>query len=74
VFAEARNPFIPRFVRVIVVETCELLCLDRDAAEAVRGSLDVDRAARLASTLKAFSDPTRLLIIQALALREAVWL
>ena len=52
------------------MDTCELLCLDLDAAEAVRGSLDVDRAARLAHTLKAFSDPTRLLIVQALAERE----
>ncbi len=62
--------FIPSFVRVIVVETCELLCLDLDAAEMVRGSLDADGAARLARTLKAFSDPTRLLIVQALAERE----
>jgi DNA-binding transcriptional ArsR family regulator len=52
------------------VETCELLCLDLDAAETVRGSLDADAAARLAGTLKAFSDPTRLLIVQALAQRE----
>jgi ArsR family transcriptional regulator, lead/cadmium/zinc/bismuth-responsive transcriptional repressor len=48
----------------------ELLCLDLDAAEAVRGCLDVGRAMRLASALKAFSDPTRLLIVQALAERE----
>jgi ArsR family transcriptional regulator, lead/cadmium/zinc/bismuth-responsive transcriptional repressor len=52
------------------VETCELLCLDLDAAETVRGSLDVDGVARLAGTLRAFSDPTRLLIVQALAQRE----
>jgi DNA-binding transcriptional ArsR family regulator len=52
------------------MDQCELLCLDLDAAEMVRASLDVDRAARLASTLKAFSDPTRLLIVQALAERE----
>jgi ArsR family transcriptional regulator, lead/cadmium/zinc/bismuth-responsive transcriptional repressor len=55
---------------VSVVETCELLCLDLDAAEAVRASLNVGDAARLAATLKAFSDPTRLLIAQALAQRE----
>jgi DNA-binding transcriptional ArsR family regulator len=55
---------------VIVVETCELLCLDLDAAETVRESLDADGAARLARTLKLFSDPTRLLIVQALAERE----
>ncbi len=53
-----------------MVERCELLCLDLDAAETVRGSLDVAGAARLAGTLKAFSDPTRLLIVQALAQRE----
>jgi ArsR family transcriptional regulator, lead/cadmium/zinc/bismuth-responsive transcriptional repressor len=52
------------------VETCELLCLDLDAAETVRSSLDVAGAARLATTLKAVSDPTRLLIVQALAQRE----
>jgi DNA-binding transcriptional ArsR family regulator len=52
------------------VETCELLCLDLDAAETVRSSLDADRAARLAGTLKLFSDPTRLLIVQALAKQE----
>jgi DNA-binding transcriptional ArsR family regulator len=69
VFAE-HEAVIPSFVRVIVMEMCELLCLDLDAAEAVRDSLDVDGAARLAGTLKAFSDPTRLLIVQALAHRE----
>ena len=52
------------------METCDLLCLDLDAAEAVRGSLDADAAARLVGALKAFSDPTRLLIVQALAQRE----
>jgi ArsR family transcriptional regulator, lead/cadmium/zinc/bismuth-responsive transcriptional repressor len=60
----------PTSVRVIVVESCDLLCLDLDAAEAIRGALDADGAARLAGTLKAFSDPTRLLIVQALAQRE----
>jgi DNA-binding transcriptional ArsR family regulator len=52
------------------VDSCELLCLDLDAAETVRASLDVDGAARLARTLKAYSDPTRLLIAQALAQGE----
>jgi len=52
------------------MDTCELLCLDLDAAETVRRSLNIDRAARLASALKAFSEPTRLLIVQALAQRE----
>jgi ArsR family transcriptional regulator, lead/cadmium/zinc/bismuth-responsive transcriptional repressor len=50
-----------------VVDTCDLLCLDLDTAETVRGSLDIDRATRLAGQLKTFSDPTRLLIVQALA-------
>jgi len=52
------------------MDKCELLCLDFDAAEIIRGSLDIDRAAHLASTLKTFSDPTRMLILQALAERE----
>jgi ArsR family transcriptional regulator, lead/cadmium/zinc/bismuth-responsive transcriptional repressor len=69
VLAEAQL-VIPTSVRLIVVETCELLCLDLDAAEAVRGSLDAAEASRLAGTLRAFSDPTRLLIVQALAQRE----
>jgi ArsR family transcriptional regulator, lead/cadmium/zinc/bismuth-responsive transcriptional repressor len=68
-FAEVKT-LIPTFVRLIAVETRELLCLDLNAAEAVRGSLDVAGAVRLAGTLKAFSDPTRLLIVQALAQRE----
>ena len=52
------------------MDTCDLLCLDLETAEAVRHSLDPDGAVRLAGTLKAFSDPTRLLIVQALATRE----
>ena len=52
------------------MDTRKLLCLDLDAAETVRGWLDADAAAQLAGTLKAFSDPTRLLIVQALAQRE----
>jgi ArsR family transcriptional regulator, lead/cadmium/zinc/bismuth-responsive transcriptional repressor len=52
------------------MDTCDLLCLDLDAAETVRGALDIDHAVRLAGTLKALSDPTRLLIVQALAQRE----
>jgi DNA-binding transcriptional ArsR family regulator len=69
VLAEAQ-PVIPTIVRLIEVETCELLCLDLGAGEAVCGSVDLDGAALLAGTLKAFSDPTRLLIVQALAQRE----
>lgn len=52
------------------METCELLCLDLDAAAAVRGCLDVGGAVRLAGTLKTFADPTRLLMVQALAQSE----
>lgn len=52
------------------MESCELLCLDLEAAEAIRGSLDRDAAAGLARTLKLFGDPTRLLIAQALAEHE----
>ena len=36
----------------------------------MRSSLDRDRAASLASTVKVFADPTRLMIVQALAQRE----
>ncbi len=48
------------------MDSCELLCLDLDTAEAVRGALDPDATATLAATLKVFADPTRLLIVQAL--------
>jgi ArsR family transcriptional regulator, lead/cadmium/zinc/bismuth-responsive transcriptional repressor len=52
------------------MDTCDLLCLDLEAAETVRGSLDMNYALRLAGALKTFSDPTRLLIVQALAQHE----
>jgi DNA-binding transcriptional ArsR family regulator len=52
------------------VDSCDLLCLDLDAAEEVRSSLDPERAVALAGTAKVFADPTRLLIVQALARRE----
>jgi ArsR family transcriptional regulator len=52
------------------VDSCDLLCLDLEAAEEVRSSLDRNRAVSLAGTLKLFADPTRLLIVQALAQRE----
>lgn len=52
------------------MDTCDLLCLDLEAAEAVRSALDPDRAARQAATLKLLGDPTRLLIVQALGQRE----
>jgi DNA-binding transcriptional ArsR family regulator len=57
-------------VRVSGVDSCDLLCLDLQAAEAVRSTLDADAAARTAATLKLLSDPTRLLIVQALGQRE----
>lgn len=52
------------------VDTCDLLCLDLQAAEAVRSAVDPDATARQAATLKLLGDPTRLLIVQALGQRE----
>jgi DNA-binding transcriptional ArsR family regulator len=52
------------------MDSCDLLCLDLETAEALRGRLDPERTAQLASTLKVFADPTRLLIAQALAEHE----
>ena len=52
------------------MDSCDLLCLDLEAAEAVRTSLDRERTEALASIVKVFSNPTRLLIVQALAQRE----
>jgi DNA-binding transcriptional ArsR family regulator len=53
-----------------VTDSCDLLCLDLEAAEEVRSTLDPKRTESLASMVKVFSDPTRLLIVQALAQRE----
>jgi len=53
-----------------MIDSCDLLCLDLEAAEEVRSSLDRDRAVLLATTARVFADPTRLLIVQALARRE----
>jgi ArsR family transcriptional regulator, lead/cadmium/zinc/bismuth-responsive transcriptional repressor len=50
--------------------SCELLCLDVDAAEEIRAALDRRRAVSIAGAMKALADPTRLLIVQALAHRE----
>ena len=52
------------------MDSCDLLCLDLDAAEEVRAALDPARTAALAAVLKLVSDPTRLLIVQALSRRE----
>ena len=52
------------------MDSCDLLCLDLEAAEEVRGSLDRNRAAAVAVAAKIFADPTRVLIVQALAQRE----
>jgi ArsR family transcriptional regulator, lead/cadmium/zinc/bismuth-responsive transcriptional repressor len=50
-------------------DTCELLCLDLDKAEALRASQPaVPRLEQLAAAAKAFADPTRLAI--AIALRD----
>jgi DNA-binding transcriptional ArsR family regulator len=52
------------------MDSCELLCLDLEAAEDVRASVDREQTTALARTVKVFADPTRLLIAQALARRE----
>ncbi|MGI8712199.1 MAG: ArsR/SmtB family transcription factor [Solirubrobacteraceae bacterium] len=52
------------------MDSCELLCLDLETAEAVRATLEPKRTADLTRTLRLFSDPTRLLIAQALAHHE----
>jgi DNA-binding transcriptional ArsR family regulator len=52
------------------MDRCDLLCLDLEAAEQVRSALDPVRTERLAGALKVFSDPTRLLIAEALWQRE----
>ena len=49
-------------------DKCELLCLDLPKAEAVRAHLpDEAQAMRLASSARALSDPTRLMLASALA-------
>lgn len=51
-------------------DACDLLCLDLERAEALRRSrLDAEAAQIAASSAKALSDPTRLVL--AHALREA---
>lgn len=60
----------PILVRVSLVESCDLLCLDLEAAEEVRAALNRGRAVSIAGAVKALADPTRLLIVQALARRE----
>jgi ArsR family transcriptional regulator, lead/cadmium/zinc/bismuth-responsive transcriptional repressor len=52
------------------MDSCDLLCLDVPAAERVRATLDPARSAAVASVLKVFADPTRLLIAQALREQE----
>lgn len=52
------------------LDSCDLLCLDLETAEGLRSTLDREQAASLATTLKVFADPTRLLIAQALARTE----
>jgi DNA-binding transcriptional ArsR family regulator len=54
----------------MVMDSCDLLCLDVPAAEEVRRGLDPDRGRALAAAAKVFADPTRVLIVQALAVRE----
>jgi DNA-binding transcriptional ArsR family regulator len=52
------------------MHSCDLLCLDLEAAEEVRSSIDRERTVALAGAVKVFADPTRLLIAEALAKRE----
>lgn len=52
------------------MDSCDLLCLDLEAAEDVRAALDPEATTRLARTVKVLADPTRLLIVRALAQRE----
>jgi ArsR family transcriptional regulator, lead/cadmium/zinc/bismuth-responsive transcriptional repressor len=52
------------------VDSCDLLCLDLEVAEQVRSGLDHGRALALAAAAKVLADPTRVLIVQALARRE----
>jgi DNA-binding transcriptional ArsR family regulator len=53
----------------VPAESCEVLCLDLERAEALRTSLAVDRGLALAARrARALGDPTRLLI--AVALRD----
>lgn len=52
------------------MDSCDLLCLDLEAAEDVRASLDRDRTVRIAGQMKLVGDPTRLLIVQALGRHE----
>jgi DNA-binding transcriptional ArsR family regulator len=48
-------------------DRCDLLCLDLDKAERLRGErLDGELATRLAAQAKALSDPTRLTVAAAL--------
>ena len=49
-------------------DTCDLLCLDLEKAEGLRGSLLTDAAAfQIAKRAKALGDPTRLTLASALA-------
>ena len=57
-------------VRLRCLDSCDLLCLDLEAAEEVRGGLDSERAVALAEVAKVFADSTRVLIVQALSRRE----
>jgi DNA-binding transcriptional ArsR family regulator len=52
------------------VDSCELLCLDLETAEAVRSNLDLERVDAMAAAAKTLADPTRLLILQALEQHE----
>jgi DNA-binding transcriptional ArsR family regulator len=51
-------------------DACDLLCLDLELAEQLRGRLDTAAVASAAGTLKLLGDPTRLLIARALREHE----
>jgi len=53
----------------MAMDSCDLLCLDLEAAEDVRSSLDHERTAALAGTVRVFAEPTLLLTVPALARR-----
>lgn len=55
-------------MKIVADDRCDLLCLDRDRAEALRARrLQPERAERLARQAKAISDPTRVTLATALA-------
>lgn len=52
------------------MDFCDLLCLDLDAAERIRRSIEPETLALVAARLKLLGDPTRLTIARALREQE----